>query len=119
MTKKFTQEELLAAYEQMKQERHEEYKSVEKAVEWLAEQGAPFGARNDVGFTLVSPSGVSPFQREYKITLTTAEYGNHESDYDKALEKKSWAKKLKTGWQIKTPHGTYGITFRWFDHGNW
>jgi hypothetical protein len=126
--KKFTQEELEAAYEQMQRERADDAHAANSAAHWVNDQLA-LGTvryqdpRRNVG---IYTGGASPEKTQYVIVCVYETYGPHLEDWQKKLDVVPWAKKndewvygfrLNTPfYDVETPFGTFKLTFEYFDN---
>lgn len=123
--KKFTQEELEAAYAQMQEQQQALWDEAYHAVKWLHDKLNSLMGRASV--TIDSDrhawggwySTVSPFPPPLRLKLIHETYGPYLQDYYNVLDTLPFVTKLpgeRPTYEVDTPHGKYGITFEYFDN---
>jgi hypothetical protein len=116
--KRFTKEEMHAAWKQAGDQQREEQATAEKALEWVKRRCKFSGGR------LTQPYGwatIGPDPTPYHLTFIYETYGPTLHSYIEVLEKATFARKT-TGlgpepfYEVETPLGTFTITFEYFDN---
>ena len=88
--KKFTQQELEDAYQQMKQEREEEKAIAKKAASLLGESYHPVSSHKMMNMGAMSNFDVSPKPQKYCLVYTYSEYDRWPEDEFKRLTNDGW-----------------------------
>lgn len=117
----FTQEQLVAAYQQMAYERRKDGEKAQKMYEWVCEQagidpknGGPIEANN-------YNNGTSPWPIPYRIRFVHQTYGPYLNSFTEPLSAQPWARHVRGTeggpiWEVDTPEGTYEVFFEYFDN---
>ena len=123
--KKFTQEELVEAYEQMVAERNEDFHDAREAAKWFQEQ-LGFGTVH--AFAPRYGYGTSPVRETYYLKLIHETYGPYQNDYEVRLQALPCVTATKpkvfgvtdrqgeTIYEVDMPHGKYEVVFEYFDN---
>lgn len=127
---KFTQEELIAAWQQMSEERHADQAIAMKIFEELKAK-VNYPGRVECGNHLHGTHfTVSPFPNPFSFLFYYSTYGNSYQEVEEKLIQIPGVSYLDKGgeryglhfkpvMQLDVPEGKYQIDFEYQDHGNW
>lgn len=116
--KRFTKEEMHAAWQQAGDQQREAQDKAEKALSWIS-QKCDFHwsskIEKDYGWATLGPEPIP-----YHLTFIHETYGPGLADYTTVLDQKSWAKKISPAveprYEVETPFGTFKLSFEYFDN---
>lgn len=115
---KFTQEELVKAYEQMGRERMEESNTAVKAAEWFQENLL----KNGIAHAICRIKGNltyyknTPWPITFILELIYQTYGPYKEDYVEVFTKLDYVTLTDDIYEVNTPYGKHRLEFEYFDN---
>jgi restriction endonuclease len=126
MSKKFSQQELVAAFEQMREERLNDKNKAQLALDWVI-SNLGVHATGSIGQDYYSShiTNPTPYPITHVLLLNVFTYSNQDIEFTQKLENASWAQKgdhivgfhiNDKFYKVTTPFGEYPLTFSISDY---